>query len=115
MADGVILTEAGYRKLKRDLEQLRLGFKNLSRKIRHQSVRNGARPMALRVLIGKTNASHSKGASGTVNIWGGTAGSETSIGKSITAYNRFGNIGSGKWVIVVSFKRNKYIIAAECP
>lgn len=48
--------------------------------------------------IGKTNASHAKGASGTINLYTGTLGSETSLGSSITAWNRYADVASGKWV-----------------
>lgn len=65
-------------------------------------------------LIGKTAASHSKGASGTINIYRGeTAGSESFSG-TVSAYNRFGDIGSGKWVLCVRVQRNWNVICAEC-
>lgn len=67
-----------------------------------------------RVLIGKTDASHAKSASGTISIWDGTQGSETDTGQNVTAYNYFAAIGSGKWVAVVETVRGYIIIAAEC-
>jgi hypothetical protein len=66
--------------------------------------------------IGKTNASHAKGASGTINIYRGrTKGSETfTTGDTMSAYNRFADIGSGKWVLCRFVQGGWEIVAAEC-
>ena len=48
--------------------------------------------------VGKTDATHNKGASGTISIFGGTLGSETDTTINLTAWNRFANVASSKWV-----------------
>lgn len=67
-------------------------------------------------LLGKTAASHAKGTTGTINVYRGTtAGSETFTGgDTLSIYNRFGDIASGKWVIACRFQRLWHIICAEC-
>lgn len=68
------------------------------------------------LLLGKTNAAHNKGASGTINVFRGTtAGSETHVSsKTISAWNHFGNVGSTKYVVCAYLQRNWRIVAAEC-
>lgn len=66
------------------------------------------------MVIGKTAGAISKGASGTVNVYNGTAGSEASSGSAITAYNAFGDVGAGKWVAAAQINGQWYLIAAEC-
>lgn len=66
------------------------------------------------MMIGKTDATHNKAASGTVSVWAGAEGSEADTGVNVTAYNRFANVGSGKWVLVVSIQGRLYLAAAEC-
>src|SRR5690606_9236196 len=56
-------------------------------------------PTPFTLKIGKTDAAHAKGSSGTISVWTGPAGSETDSGKNITAFNRFADLGSGKWVV----------------
>lgn len=68
----------------------------------------------LEAVLGKTNASHAKGADGTINVYTGTAGSETDSGSDITAHNKFGDVASGKWVICLKINSQWYLIAAEC-
>ena len=66
------------------------------------------------LLVGKTNAAHNVGASGTINVWRGTtAGSESASG-TVTAWNHFGNVASGKYVVCGYIQRNWRIIAAQC-
>lgn len=66
-------------------------------------------------LLGKTDAAHNKGATGTISIYsGGTAGSETDTGVNISAYCRFGNIGTGKWVYVFPGENTWEVRNAEC-
>ena len=65
--------------------------------------------------IGKTDAAHNKGASGTISIYSGTSASGlTDTTENVTAYNRFGNIASGKWVFVWTLPWGYEITAAEC-
>ena len=68
------------------------------------------------LLLGKTNAAHNAGASGTINVYRGTtAGSETHVSsKTITAWNHFGNVATGKFVFCAYMQRNWRIIAAQC-
>ncbi len=63
----------------------------------------------------KTDIAINKAASGTCSIWTGTMGSESDSGANVTAYNRFANVGSGKWCWVDWNGHAFYIIAAECP
>lgn len=67
-------------------------------------------------LLGKTDASHAKGASGTVSVYAGTLGSETDSTDNVTAWNRFAAISSGKWVrmLWLASSDDIEIIAAEC-
>ena len=66
-------------------------------------------------LIGKTDAALNKGASGTISIYSGTdPAALTDTGENITAYNRFGNIASGKYVIVWTMPWGFECQAAEC-
>lgn len=56
-------------------------------------------PAPLRMFVGKTDAAHSKGATGTISIYAGTLGSESDTNVNMTGvYNRFANVASGKWV-----------------
>jgi hypothetical protein len=65
--------------------------------------------------IGKTDAAHNKGANGTISIYSGTdPTSLTDTTDNVTAYNRFGNIASGKWVLVWTMPWGFEITAAEC-
>lgn len=66
------------------------------------------------IMLGKTDSSHAKSASGTISIWAGVEGSESDTGVNVTAYNRFAAVGSGKWVLVVSIQGRLYLAAAEC-
>ncbi len=65
-------------------------------------------------MLGKTDASHAKSASGTISIYSGVEGSESDTGVNVTAYNKFAAVASGKWVLVVSIFGRLYLAAAEC-
>lgn len=65
-------------------------------------------------LLGKTDASHAKNASGTVSVWSGTPGSESDTGVNVTAYNKFAAVASGKFVWVLNNGDGYYLVAAEC-
>lgn len=65
-------------------------------------------------MLGKTDSSHAKGASGTISVYSGAEGSEVDTGVNVTAYNRFAAVSSGKWVIVLSILGRLYLVAAEC-
>lgn len=66
------------------------------------------------LMLGKTSGAINKAASGTVTIWSGAIGSEATTGVDVTAYNRFANVSTGKWVVVASILGRLYLIAAEC-
>ena len=65
---------------------------------------------------GKTDASLSKGASGTISIYAGTLGSETDTTINMTAYNRFATVAITKWVTCSYCFDNQGwdLISAEC-
>jgi hypothetical protein len=67
------------------------------------------------LLVGKTDAAHNKSASGTISVWSGTTSAGLSdTGDNITAWNRMGNIQTGKWVYIWTFPWGYEITAAEC-
>jgi hypothetical protein len=69
------------------------------------------------LLLGKTNGAIAKNDSpsaGNVSVWVGTPGSETDSGDDITAFNKFADIGSGKWVVCELINGGWYICAADC-
>lgn len=63
---------------------------------------------------GKTDAAHNKGADGTVSIWSGSSTTLSDTNENVTAYNRYGNVASGKWVKLVRQSHSWEIVAAEC-
>lgn len=68
--------------------------------------------------LGKANTAIAinTGAANNVDLWTGTPGSESSSsGITFTAYNKFGDIDSGAWVMCVHNGYGWYIIAAVCP
>ena len=67
-------------------------------------------------LLGKTAASHAKGASGTIDVWAGkTMGSESVVtGVTVSAWNRFAALDSGKWVHAEVVGADWELSAAEC-
>ena len=66
--------------------------------------------------LGKSNAAINKGtgAANNVSIWAGTLGSESDTTIDVTAWNKFGNIATGKWVWVNHERNGWYITSAEC-
>lgn len=69
-------------------------------------------PISLR--IGKTDASHSKGASGTISLYSGTGGSASDTTENVTAYNRFADLDSGKWCLLAYIGGGWELVAGEC-
>lgn len=66
-------------------------------------------------VLCKTTAAWSKGSSATLQIWAGAPGSETNTGCTLTAYNRYAAIASGKWCTVMLHRHGYYyVVAAEC-
>lgn len=66
------------------------------------------------IKLGKTDAAHAKGASGTISVYSGTKGSETDSGENVTAWNRYANVASGKWVTCVWINGGWDLVAGEC-
>jgi hypothetical protein len=66
------------------------------------------------MIIGKTSGAIAKGSSGTVHVYNGTAGSESDSGSTLTAFNAFGDVASGKWIAAAQINGSWYLIAAEC-
>jgi hypothetical protein len=67
-------------------------------------------------VLGKTNASHAKGALGDVSVYYGTALSEADTTIDIEdVANKFADLDSGAWVHVSWFNGQPYLTAAECP
>lgn len=69
-----------------------------------------------RFYLGKTDAALNKGSSGTISIWSGTTkGSETDTTVNTTSvYNRFGNIASGKFVLLCWVDNGWELVAGDC-
>lgn len=68
-------------------------------------------------LTGKTNASHAKNASGAVSVWTGTVATEFTLsdtGDDVTAFNRYADLDSGKWVDLVPKPHGWEFGAGEC-
>ena len=66
-------------------------------------------------VLCKTTASWAKGSSATLQVWAGQPGSEVNTGTTLTAYNRYATIASGKWVTVMLHRHGYYyVVAAEC-
>lgn len=66
-------------------------------------------------VLCKTTAAWAKGSSATLQIWAGQPGSETNTGATLTAYNRYAAIATGKWCTVMLHRHGYYyVIAAEC-
>ncbi len=97
------------------IDELKATVDRLARELARMDARNAkVRIPRMGIVLGKTDSSHNKGASGTVSVWGGAAGSEADTTINITAYNRFANVGSGKWVVCAYIRRDWYLISAEC-
>lgn len=64
--------------------------------------------------LAKTDAAHNKSSSGTVSVYTGTAGSESDTGDNATAYNKFADLETGKWVVIARIDGDEYLVAGEC-
>lgn len=67
---------------------------------------------ALVSLVGKTDASHAKSASGVVSVWAGTT--EADIGWNVTAYNHFAAVATTKFVGLSWINGRWELVAADC-
>lgn len=66
------------------------------------------------VRLAKTSSDWAKNSSMSLAIYGGTPGSEAATGETVTAYNHFGKVLSGKWVMIgENPDGNNYLIAPE--
>ena len=68
-------------------------------------------------FVGQTDASINKGTSGTISIYAGPLGSESDTTDNMSGvYNRFANVGSGKWVRCQwNHDRQQWeLVSAEC-
>ena len=66
------------------------------------------------IRLAKTSSDWAKGSSMSLAVYGGTPGSETATGETVTAYNNFGKVLSGKWVMIGEDPDgNNYLIAPE--
>lgn len=68
------------------------------------------------IILGKTSSAWAKGATATIPVYSGAAGSETTTGFSVTAMNKFAAVATGKWVILAGPNQGGvwYLISAEC-
>lgn len=65
--------------------------------------------------LSKTTAAWAKGTSQTLTLWGGELGSESEIaGATVTAWNKFATVASGKFVMLARCNGGFYLVAAEC-
>lgn len=100
----------------RALQQLQ----EVVRRVLPQRPGKGARPSTPRVVdgdrhLGKTSAAIAKGATGTVAVYTGrTKGSETASGLEVEAYNRYADLGSGKWCRIEWVLGGWELYVAEC-
>jgi hypothetical protein len=66
------------------------------------------------VKLGKTSADWAKDTSASIAIYSGTAGAEAATGETVTAYNHFGKVLAGKWVMIGGTSSGgNYLIAPE--
>ena len=76
-------------------------------------VRFGASPPTVRLC--KTTASWAKSSTATLQVWTGAPGSESNSGTTLSAYNSFATIATGKYCSVAWHSHGYwYVIAAEC-
>ena len=63
----------------------------------------------------KTTAAWAKNSNADLTEYTGTAGSETAdtSGTKVEAYNRLGDVETGKWVLVASVNGGWYLVATE--
>lgn len=66
-------------------------------------------------VLCKTTAAWAKNSSATLQIWAGAPGSEANTGCTLTAYNRYAAIATGKFCTVMLHRHGYYyVVAAEC-
>jgi hypothetical protein len=112
MSDGVVLGPNA-------VNQIRELIREFYAQVDPSSQLGSVQPIESRkpIVIGKTDAAHNKGATGTISVYKGSSSGGytlTDTGENITAYNRFGNIASGRWVAVRRMIHGWEIISAEC-
>jgi hypothetical protein len=66
-------------------------------------------------VLCRTTAAWAKGSTATLQIWAGAPGSEADTGVTLSAYNRYAAIATGKFCTVMLHRHGYYyVIAAEC-
>lgn len=66
------------------------------------------------VRLSRTTSVWEKGTTTSLVVYGGTPGSETATGETFNAFNNFGRVLSGKWVMIgENPDGNNYLIAPE--
>jgi hypothetical protein len=76
-------------------------------------VRFGESPPIVKLC--KTTASWAKSSTATLQVWTGAPGSESNSGATLSAYNTFATIATGKYCSVAWHAHGYwYVIAAEC-
>lgn len=66
-------------------------------------------------VVGKTDATHNKGASGPISVFFGPPNSETDPGDfTIQAVNKFANLAASMWVVAHWLNSAWYLVAGEC-
>lgn len=68
----------------------------------------------LGAVLGKTSSAWSKGSSASIAVYSGTPGAETATGDTVTAFNKFAAIATGKFVALLSIGGSWYVVSAEC-
>lgn len=68
------------------------------------------------VILGKTVAAWAKGATQTIPVYSGEAGSETATGFSVVGMNKFAAVATNKWVVLAGPNQGGvwYLVSAEC-
>ena len=65
--------------------------------------------------VAKTTTTHDKGQSEDVDFYSGsTKGSETATGVTVSAYNRFADLATGKWCFVEFIDGGWGLYSGEC-
>ncbi len=84
---------------------------------REQNVRGRTTPFGTQtqISLAKTTTTHSKGTSANVDLYAGaTKGSESTTGVTVSAYNRFADLATAKWCVVVFIGGAWELISGEC-
>lgn len=112
MATGSVFTRESAQRIARQVRRME---RNESQPVRRYGSRTTGGGDVYRILIGKTSAAHAKSAAGDVALYSGNgAATLVATGDVVSAWNRFADIDSGKWVALAEVTWGYEIIAAEC-